>query len=176
MAADPGGLFFDTNVIVYAYDAADRSKQLRARAVIDAAMKADRFVISAQVMQEFYNVAARRRLMSAQHATQLLKHLAEHAVVPASADSVLRALLLQQHHTLSLWDALIVQAALDAGCVVLYSEDLQDGRCFDASGGAQPALQVVNPFNAEWTASPSPAGHEPPASYRVAAKKRRPAK
>jgi predicted nucleic acid-binding protein len=173
MAADPGGFFFDTNVIVYAYDATALAKQKRARATIEAAMKADRFVISTQVMQEFYNVAARRRLMSAQHAAQLLRHLAEHTVVPANAESVLRALSLQQRHTLSVWDALIVQAALDANCAVLYSEDLQDGRRFDVAGGAQPALQVVNPFNDAWPVPTPPAVHEPRPSYRVAAKKRR---
>jgi predicted nucleic acid-binding protein len=172
MDADSGGLFFDTNVIVCAYDATASAKQKRARAAIEAAMKADRFVISTQVMQEFYNVAARRRLMSAQHAAQLLRHLAEHTVVPASAESVLRAFSLQQRHTLSVWDALIVQAALDAGCSVLYSEDLQEGRRFDAAGGAQPALKVVNPFNEAWP-EPPPAVHEPRASYRVVAKKRR---
>jgi predicted nucleic acid-binding protein len=173
MAADPGGFFFDTNVIVYAYDATAPAKQKRARATIEAAMKADRFIISTQVMQEFYNVAARRRLMSAQHAAQLLRHLAEHTVVPANAESVLRALSLQQRHTLSVWDALIVQAALDAGCAVLYSEDLQEGRRFDAAGGAQPALQVVNPFNDAWPVPTPPAVHESRPSYRVAAKKRR---
>ena len=173
MSAGPGGVFFDTNIIAYAYDATAPAKQERARVAIDAAMKAGRFVISTQVMQEFYNVALRRRLMSAPHATQLLKHLAEHTVVPASADSVLRALSVQQRHTLSLWDALIVQAALDAGCAVLYSEDLQEGRRFDASGGAQPVLQVVNPFNADGPDSSAPGVHEPRASHRVAAKRRR---
>ena len=173
MDADEGGLFFDTNIIVYAYDATASVKQQRARAVIEAAMQADRFVISTQVMQEFYNVAARRRLMSAQRAAQMLRHLAEHTVVAADAESVLRAFSLQQRHTLSAWDALIVQAALDAGCGVLYSEDLQEGRRFDVAGGAHPVLQIVNPFKGAWPESPAPSVHEPRASYRVAAKKRR---
>ena len=173
MDAGAGGLFFDTNVIVYAYDATAPAKQKRARAEIEAAMQADRFVISTQVMQEFYNVAARRRLMIATHAAQLLRHLAEHTVVSANAESVLRAFSLQQRHTLSVWDALIVQAALDAGCGVLYSEDLQEGRRFELAVGAQPVLQIVNPFKGAWPESPAPAVHEPRASYRVAAKKRR---
>jgi predicted nucleic acid-binding protein len=44
-------------------------------------------------------------------------------------------------HTLSWFDALIVQAAIDARCDTLYSEDMQNGRKF---GG----LEVVNPFTA----------------------------
>ena len=49
------------------------------------------------------------------------------------------ARLLSQAHSLAWFDALIVQAALEAGCTHLYSEDLQHGRRFGA-------LQVVNPF------------------------------
>ena len=163
MDADAGGLFFDTNVIVCAYDATAPAKQKRARAAIEVAMKADRFVISTQVMQEFYNVAARRRLMSAQHAAQLLRHFAEHTVVPGNAESVLRAFSLQQRHTLPVWDALIVQAALDAGCAVLYSEDLQAGMRFEPEGRTGAVVTVVNPFE-------PPAVHEAEPAYRVKSK------
>jgi predicted nucleic acid-binding protein len=59
--------------------------------------------------------------------------------VPASADLVLRALALSQQRQLSAWDALILQAALHAGCTTLYSEDFQNGARFDD-------LLVINPF------------------------------
>jgi predicted nucleic acid-binding protein len=52
---------------------------------------------------------------------------------------VFRAISRSRRHTLSLWDALIVEAALARGCTRLLSEDLQDGRRF---GG----LVVENPF------------------------------
>ena len=68
-----------------------------------------------------------------------------HKGVTPSAESALLALALAASHGLSPWDALIVQAALDAGCDTLVSEDLQAGRRFGA-------LLVVNPF--------SPAAHE----------------
>ena len=171
MRAEPEGLFFDTNILVYAQDSAVPFKQMRAREVIDAAMAADRFVISTQVMQEFYGVALRKRWMTPAHAANLLTHLAQHTVVPASAESVLRGVALQQRHRLSIWDALVVQAALDARCTVLYSEDLQDGQRFESMGGAGPVLRIVNPFNASADA-PATAVHEEPAPYRVAAKKR----
>jgi predicted nucleic acid-binding protein len=41
---------------------------------------------------------------------------------------------------LSFWDALIVQAALDANCRVLYSEDFQSGRTIRG-------LRIRNPFD-----------------------------
>ena len=170
MGTAPGGRFFDTNVVVYAQDIAAPLKRARALAVIEAAMQAACFVISTQVMQEFYNVVLRKRLMTPPHAVQLLTQLAQHTVVSANAESVLRSIALQQRHRLSIWDALVVQAALDAHCVVLYSEDLQDGQRFTAATGAGPELQVVNPFTAE---PPASAVHAPRATYRGAAKRRR---
>jgi predicted nucleic acid-binding protein len=49
------------------------------------------------------------------------------------------ALRLQNKHRLSWYDALIVQSAIQAGCSVLYSEDLQAGRQFGT-------LRVLDPF------------------------------
>jgi len=68
-----------------------------------------------------------------------IRLLMQHEVVAPSADAALRALELAARHGVSAFDSLIVQAALDAGCDTLFSEDLQNGRRFGA-------LQVVNPF------------------------------
>jgi predicted nucleic acid-binding protein len=46
---------------------------------------------------------------------------------------------LEEEHTLSFWDALIVQAAIQIGAERLTSEDLQDGRRFGT-------LTIHNPF------------------------------
>jgi len=46
---------------------------------------------------------------------------------------------LAEDHRLSFYDALIVASAIEAGCNVLYSEDMQHGR---AIGG----LTIANPF------------------------------
>jgi predicted nucleic acid-binding protein len=169
---EPGRMFFDTNILIYAQDRADPFKQLRAQETMDAAIKADRLVISTQVMQEFYAVAVRKRWMTPAQAHSLLVRLAEHNVVPASSDSVLRGVALQHREQLSIWDALVVQAALDARCSVLYSEDLQEGRRYDSAAAGGPELRVVNPFN-----SPTPmqglAVHEAPAPYGAVAKQRR---
>ena len=169
MQPSPGACFFDTNVVVYAHDPSVPHKRAQARMAMAQAMRADECVISTQVMQEFYNVVLRKRLMTPAQAVQVLAQLAQHTVVCASAESVLRSIALQQRHRLSIWDALVVQAALDAHCAVLYSEDLQAGQGFEATG-AGPELQVVNPFTTE---PPVLAVHEPRATYHAAAKKRR---
>jgi predicted nucleic acid-binding protein len=150
------GQFFDTNVIVYAHDPGDPRKQGQARATMHEAMVGRAFVISTQVMQEFHSVSLRRQWMSAGQAADVLRLLAGYRVVPADAASVLRVRAAAAPPA-SVWDALIVQAAIDARCGVLYSEDLQAGLRFDAPASPVGALRVVNPFDV----GAEPAVHEP---------------
>ena len=138
-------LFFDTSVLLCAYDSSDAERQRMARWTIDEALQTGRFVISAQVMHEFYKLALSTALLNAAQALGALQHLAQQPVVGHDAEAVLRAARLQQRHGLSVGDALAVQAALDAGCRVLYSDALPAGLCFDAPG-LGPALWVVNPM------------------------------
>lgn len=54
-------------------------------------------------------------------------------------DLILKAIDLHRLNAISFWDALIVRAALDGGCSVLFSEDLHAGQRIEG-------LRVVNPF------------------------------
>jgi predicted nucleic acid-binding protein len=130
-------VFFDTNVLVYADDADSGPKRDRARALIAAEFANG--VLSTQVLVEYYGVARRKLRMDAATAVQRTRDYADMTVMPTNADMVLRALALHQRAGLSHWEALIVQAALDAGCRTLLSEDLQAGRTVDG-------LHVINPF------------------------------
>jgi predicted nucleic acid-binding protein len=60
-------------------------------------------------------------------------------IVPLTADTHGAALALARDHNFAFYDALIVASAIEAGCDVLYSEDMQHGR---AIGG----LTIQNPF------------------------------
>jgi predicted nucleic acid-binding protein len=147
--------FFDTNVIVYAHDRNEGVKRDRAKALIEAHVRTGDLVLSTQVLVESYNALQRAVLLKREAALTIVEALADEHVVAADADSVLRALRLSQRHQLSHWDGLIVQAALDAGCGTLYSEDMQAGMHFGD-------LEIVNPF--------ADAAHEPRPVY--AARKR----
>jgi predicted nucleic acid-binding protein len=152
--------FFDTNVLVYANVVQDAGKREVARAIVAESISGHEFVVSAQVLAEFYATTTRRRLLEPPEAMALIQLWSEHDTVPQSPDLVLRAIALHQRHTLSFWDAMVVQAALDARCDVLLSEDLQHGRRFGD-------LEIRNPFVAG-------AAHEPPrAPYRAQRNKKR---
>jgi predicted nucleic acid-binding protein len=51
-----------------------------------------------------------------------------------------KALHLAQTYQYSYWDSLIIAAALEANCAILYSEDMQHGQIFNNQ------LTIVNPF------------------------------
>jgi len=139
--------FFDTNVLVYAWDAGEAAKRSRARALIEEAIDQARFVVSTQVLLEFYATAVRRRLLGSEQALELVGFWGTLDVVAHTPDLLARGLALHQTHSLSLWDGVIVQTALDARCELLLSEDLQHGRRFGE-------VEVCNPFLAA-------AAHEP---------------
>lgn len=135
-----GRVFLDTNVVVYAFDRDAGARRDRAIAVL-ASAQAGSHVVSAQVLQEFYNAVTRKlaRPLPGPDAEAAVRVLARLTVVPADAALVLAALELRRRFQLALWDALIVQAALDGGCDRLLTEDLQAGMRFGD-------LVVENPF------------------------------
>jgi len=133
--------FLDTNVLVYAYDGSVPAKQQRARALIQGLAGDDRILMSTQVLQEFYVVATGklRPPVPEGAAEEAVRSLSMLPVVPVTPDLVLDGIRRSRADTMSLWDALIVEAALAGGADILYSEDLQDGRWYGD-------LRVVDPF------------------------------
>jgi predicted nucleic acid-binding protein len=130
-------VFLDTNVVVYAYDFADPVKQARAAGIVAAGG----WTVSTQVMQEFFVVTTLRlaRPLSAPTALAALASLAKGAV-SVDADMVTDAAESSIRNRISLWDALIVQAARRGGCERLLSEDLSNGQVIDG-------VTVENPFS-----------------------------
>ena len=133
--------FFDTNVLLYQYDASERRRQAIADDLIKRSIAQGEFLISTQVMMEFYHVATRKfaHAISVQRLQRLMVELADSEPVLVSPGLVLEATTIHQNDSIAWWDSTIVAAALHAGADVLYSEDLQHHRYFDD-------LQIINPF------------------------------
>ena len=132
--------FVDTNVIVYAHDSMDHAKRERARTLLERLALDGSLTVSTQVLQETYNALIRKLLVEPVKALFAVEKLAAARVVGSNADFVLDALRLSQRFHLSVWDALIVQAALASRCTTLFTEDMQAGQRFGE-------LEVVNPFS-----------------------------
>ncbi|MGH2726042.1 MAG: PIN domain-containing protein [Actinomycetota bacterium] len=139
--AERGLSFVDTNVLVYAHDASEKEKGPLAQAILARLWQQRTGAISTQVLQEFYNVATRRfdPPMRRAEARNLVAAYGEWPVIGVDVALIVAASQLEERHTLSFWDALIVEAARRAGASRIVSEDLQAGRRF-------AGIQIVNPF------------------------------
>ena len=134
--------FLDTNVFVYSFDHSARKKAGRAKELIREALTTQKGVTSYQAAQEFFNVALKRfaRPMRTAEAEQYLATVFRPLVAVHSSIAIYgEAIRLQGQSGLSWFDSLIVSAAQQAGCDVLYSEDMQHGQRFGS-------VRVVNPF------------------------------
>jgi predicted nucleic acid-binding protein len=137
-----GRFFVDTNVLVYAHDAAAGDRHQRARDLVERLWHDRSGVLSTQVLQELYvSLRKARHALSAGDARAVVADYLRWEVVVNTGDSVLEAIDLEGRYRLSFWDALIVQAASAAGTDILYSEDLSDGRVYGS-------VRVRNPLTA----------------------------
>jgi predicted nucleic acid-binding protein len=134
--------FLDTNIIVYSFDSSAPRKQTIARELIRTALSRQAGCLSYQVIQEFLNVATRKFAtpLSSQDCQRFLRDiLAPLCEVFPTIELYYHSLQTADRWRYAFYDSLIVTAALQASCTVLYSEDLQHGQVI-------PPLTVVNPF------------------------------
>lgn len=130
------GSFVDTNVLAY-LASADTTKAARAEAVV-----AQGGTISVQVLNELANVARRKMALSWPETQAFLSAVRSLLTVePLTEDVHDRGLAIAKRFGLSIYDAMIVASALQAGCDVLWSEDMQDGLMIE------DRLRISNPFH-----------------------------
>jgi predicted nucleic acid-binding protein len=134
-----GREFLDSNIIVYANDTRDASKQKRALALIGEALRRGNGVISTQVLQEYASVALAKLGQRQDVVLRQLALLERLHVVPQTPSLVRRTVELHGLYGIAFWDAAIVAAAESGGCDRILSEDLNTGQFY---GG----MVVTNPF------------------------------
>jgi predicted nucleic acid-binding protein len=132
----PAKAFFDTDVLIYAVGHDD------SRSAQAAELLASGGVVSVQILNEFSSVAHRKILMSWSDVTEALDAFRVLCPSPLSITIEMQeaALKIAEKHGYNIFDALVVSAALEAGCATRYSEDLHDGQTIDGQ------LTIRNPF------------------------------
>jgi predicted nucleic acid-binding protein len=133
--------FIDTNVLVYAHDADAGARHAAAKALLAELWDNRNGSLSTQVLQEFYAVVTRKFKppMPRAKARAIVAAYAEWCDIATEPQLIVAASRLEEEHTLSFWDSLIVQAAIHSGADRILSEDLQDGRRFGS-------VTIENPF------------------------------
>lgn len=134
--------FVDTNILLYAHDHSSGAKHRRAQALVEQLWDSGRGVLSTQVLQELA-VNLRRKVgrpVPADEIRILIQDYSAWEIVTNTAESVIRALEIEQRYKTSFWDALILDAAENCGASILYTEDMAVGQRYGA-------VQIVNPLN-----------------------------
>lgn len=127
--------FADTNIILYSIGQ-DSEKRNISREIIKS-----RPVISTQVVNESINVCLRKLGFEREKAYEFAESIMSYTeVVPVDEAIVRRSANIAIRYKLSNWDALIIAAALQSGCEILYTEDLQHEMIINNS------LKIINPF------------------------------
>jgi predicted nucleic acid-binding protein len=134
-------VFFDTNVLVYAFDKSEPEKSTLAKKLIRDFGSEGNIVLSTQVLQEFYVTVtkSKKSMMSKEKAEEIVTDFSEFPLVQVDKTIVFRAMKRHQSNAFSFLDSLIVEAAIQAGCSKLLSEDMQNGLKIGS-------LTICNPF------------------------------
>lgn len=139
---DTNKVFFDSNVLIYVVDDRDMNKQKKAVELITNSINAENGMISTQSLQEFYNATIRKMLCTPEKAREYAKNFSESFNVhQVDTELIFKAMDTSIKNKISFWDSLIVSAAEESGCVIVYSEDLNDGQVING-------VKVINPFMA----------------------------
>lgn len=136
-----GRTFLDSNILVYSVDESPAEKAKHERAIELLSAQPENLVVSTQVLQEFYVVTTRKlkNPLSEELAARAVRGIAKLDVVGVDVPLVLSAVDTSRTARVSLWDALIIEAASRAGCERVLSEDLNAGQVIRG-------VRIENPF------------------------------
>ncbi|MDE2666211.1 MAG: PIN domain-containing protein [Acidobacteriota bacterium] len=126
--------FLNTNILIYAQGSGAKSEVARQTILAGG-------VISVQVLSEFASVLRRKFAFEWDVIDEAIADLrtALDPVRPIGIETHTEAVALARSHGFGFYDALIVASALEAGCDVLLTEDLQPGRRI-------ASLTILDPF------------------------------
>ena len=129
-------VFFDTNVLIYVIGQKDGRTEVAESLITDGG------VVSVQVLNELVAVGRRKLGMTWEDIGEAVAAIRMLCPSPVSLtmETHEAALRVAEKYGYHIYDALIIASAMEAGCVTLYSEDLQDGQVIDGR------LTIRNPF------------------------------
>ena len=131
--------FLDTNILVYSVDGKDPVKQGIARKILIEALVSREYLISAQVLNEFSNIALLKLKMSIQEVRRFVEIFGQINVVSIDRSWTDKALSLKEKFGTQFFDSLLLVAAEENGCDTILTEDLNDGQMYGL-------VKAVDPF------------------------------
>jgi len=132
----------DTNVLVYAYDRSEHTKQRRALEVLDQLVRLNSGVLSTQVLGEFFRVVTRKipEPVSLEEGRQHLReYVRSWSVVSITPDVVLESARATAEHQMAYYDAQLWATAKAYQIPTVLSEDFSHGTRLEG-------VLFLNPF------------------------------
>jgi predicted nucleic acid-binding protein len=141
MSADAAREFVDANVLVYAFDPSAESKQIIASQLLERLSKNGNGCLSVQILQEFFVTITRKVSIppAIDQASDYVRDFSTWKVFAPTAQDVSTAIAIHKQAKISFWDAMVVHAASELGCDLLWSEDLTTDQILRK-------VRVCNPF------------------------------
>jgi predicted nucleic acid-binding protein len=130
--------FLDTNILIYLYSEDETHKREAAYQLVNT----NKCITSTQAFNEASNIWLKKYELEKTH---IIKYLDELETVCENVNLIQRntinhALEIKQRYGFSYYDCLMLSSALDRGCDIIYTEDMQDGQFIE------DRLAIINPF------------------------------
>lgn len=131
-------IFFDTNLLVYLYSEDESEKQAR---VLSHIKESENRLVSTQVLNELSNTLRKKfKLDYGDIARVIVEIRANFEITTVQVQTIEYALKIAETYRYSYYDSVIIAAALEVSCTLLYSEDMQHGQLIENQ------LTIFNPF------------------------------
>lgn len=133
--------FIDTNILVYANDRTEKGKYERAKQILFNGIANEDIAISTQVLSEFYVTVTKKIKVklpanTAKKEILLLKAI---EIVEIDFNLIIQEINISDKNKLTYWDSLIIAAAQEARCNIVYSEDFNPDQTIGS-------VTIKNPF------------------------------
>ncbi|MCL2602971.1 MAG: PIN domain-containing protein [Defluviitaleaceae bacterium] len=133
-----GKAFYDTNIMIYLYADSEPEKQEICKRMIDMA---DECVVSTQILNEINNVMFKKWGLLVETVTKVQSDIRKICKITYINEAIIdSAIDLYKRYGFSYYDCLMLASALDNGCNVIYTEDMNDGQTINGT------LTIINPF------------------------------
>lgn len=133
----PAKVFLDSNVLIYLYSEDEPEK---AALALKCAQQTDAW-ISTQVLNEVSNVLRRKQKLAYADILLVIRELKDNfQITTVGLTTIEQAIFLGERYGYSYFDSLMLASALEQGCNVIYSEDMQHDQV------VENLLRIINPF------------------------------
>lgn len=130
-------VFIDSNILIYAYSIDEPAKQKIVDQLLD---QYQHIIISTQTINEFINVALKKKKLNHQQISLAIKEFFSiFSVEIINAATIQKAIEISHQHHYSYFDSLIIASAIITQCSLLYTEDMHHQHTIEQ-------ITIINPF------------------------------